>query len=192
MHIYSSPRILSVNLGSVSTSMSNTCFLAVYILSRSRIMCTAFFHLFLSTFFPLFTFTVLFSIYYFGILPVSAGTMLEENNKTCGPSLQIQLRSCSVLPLHSQTTPPLNEVHMWVYTCVCERVLERVCACVMVPGHRLSQAGVFKNTQRDQLQGRTSNPSGVVTGLFLFLRWRTCSVYKKRASNCANKKTKIL
>lgn len=176
--------------------MSNTCFLSVYILSRSGIMCTAFFQLSFLCFVPLFTFIFPFSIHYFGILPVSEGFMFEVNNKTCGPSLQIQLRSCSVLPLHSQTAPPLNEVHMSAYTCVCVR--ERasfgacVCACVMVPGHRLSQAGVFQNTHRDQLQGRTSNPSGVVTSLFLFLRWRTCSVYKKRASNCAIKKTKIL
>lgn len=142
MHIYSSPRILSVNLGSVSTKHEQH-------LLPNRLYPQQIWHhvhSFLSlfpfrVFFPLFTFHISFQyIYYFGILSVSAGLMLEVNNKTCSPSLQIQLRSCSILPLHSQTTPPLNEVHMPVCACVC-LFFERVCACVMVPGHLLSRAG---------------------------------------------------
>lgn len=181
MHIYSSPRNMSVNLGSVSTKheqhlLPNRLYLQ-QIWHCAHSFCSLLYFLPSSSSISL----LIFFFSFFDFILFIIDRRLEIFHRTiCHVSVTISelLNYSSAL---KQTLVHCTSSEWSSYVSVC------VCMCVMVLVAPLGSGGSVK-TQRDQLQGRTSIPLGVVTSLLRVSVRVSCT----RSEWLRDMKTKIL
>lgn len=148
MHIYSSPRNMSVNLGSVSTKHEQH--LLPNRLYPQQIWHCA--HSFCFRFLLYFLASLIFHISVNIFLLIIDRSLEKKIPQNLLPHLSLtvtiwELVQFSLPPssIHSRTASPLNEVHMCQFVCTC------VCVCVCVCDGTEAPFGPSRsvNTQRD-------------------------------------------